>query len=504
VSDPKSRNSGNTILLKTYPGGSLAIVGANSPAGLAGRPRRVVLLDEVDRFPASAGTEGDPCVLAERRTESFWNPVIIRCSSPTLLRASRIDQAMELTDCRQWQVQCPRCQGAQVLAWRQVRWPEDKPEEAWLECDHCQARLTDAERVAMVRAGQWQATKPFNGHRGYHLNGINSPFPHKRGYSNRLHQMAAEFLEAKAGGRQTLKPWVNTFLAESWQEEGFSMELSALAGRAEDYGPTLPAGVLLVTASVDVQADRLEYEITGWGFGQERWGIEYRVLPGVTTQPTVWAELDAILLRGAWTTADGRRLTVTIATIDSAGFTDHVHAFCKPRFHRRVFAIRGSNQPGQPIAGLPSRANRLRCPVFRVGTDTAKRLIFDRLQLTKPGPGTFHWPKDTAFGFDDQYFSMLTAEEIRIVYHKGFQRYEWHKTRPRNEALDITVYSFAAVQILRPNWEALAGHEPGAAPPEPPSAGDLTPTPPRAPRPAPRPAPWSRRAPNPWNRRKWR
>ena len=109
VKDPKSRDSGNTIRMKTFPGGNIAIVGANAPSGLAGRPRRVVLLDEVDRFPPSAGTEGDPCALAVRRTESFWNSVVYKTSTPTIKGASRVESEYEQSDKRKYYCSCHKC-----------------------------------------------------------------------------------------------------------------------------------------------------------------------------------------------------------------------------------------------------------------------------------------------------------------------------------------------------------------------------------------------------------
>lgn len=455
VKDARSRDSGNTILHKSYPGGNIAVVGANAPAGLAGRPRRVVLLDEIDRYPASAGTEGDPCLLAERRTEGFWNAVIFKTSTPTLKGASRIEAEFEQTDKRYWFCPCPKCGNFQTLKWAQVQWPDGKPEEAFYECENqtCRAHWTDEERVKAVRAGEWRATAPFKGKRGYHLNGIYSPFKAKRGFRNRLHQMAAQFLEAKASGREGLKTWVNTFLAETWSEVGEQLEASALMKRREDYGPEVPNGALLLTLSVDAQGDRLEAEVTGWGPGEESWGIQYAILPGNPLQDGVWKDLDEFRKR-TWKRADGLEMRIVTVCVDSSFFTEDVLAYCKPRFAERVYAVRGSNQAGQPIAAGPFRNNRKRCPVYRVGTDTAKGMIYGRLKLEEAGPGYMHYPRGD-FGFDEAYFSMLTAEEIRTEYRRGFPVRVWHKTRARNEALDIRVYAQAAIVILQPDWKGL-------------------------------------------------
>lgn len=455
VKDPRSRDSGNTLLHKTFPGGNIAICGANAPAGLAGRPRRVVLLDEVDRYPASAGTEGDPCLLAERRTESFWNAVILKTSTPTIKRLSRIEAEFLQTDQRRWFCPCPRCQHHQHLQWSQIRWPEGKPEDAYLECEGCKAQLDDADRIRMIRAGEWRPTAPFTGKRGYHLNGIYSPFKAKKGFKSRLHQMVAGFIEAKRGGRQALKTWVNTFLAETFEDETEKIESSELFNRREAYGPQLPAGVMLLTAGVDVQGDRIEIEVDGWGEGEECWGIQYLVLPGNPLQPQVWADLDSFLLETEWTNAAGLKFKIAASFVDSSAFNTEVCRYTKRRFARSVIAIKGSNQPGEPIIAGLSRKNRAKTPVMRLGTDTAKALIFGRLKLEAPGPGYMHWPEGREFGFDENYFSMLTAEEITTEFRRGFPTRKWVKVRDRNEALDCRVYSTAALHYLNVNWSKL-------------------------------------------------
>ena len=452
VKDSKSRDSGNTILNKRFPGGNIAIAGANSPAGLASRPRRVVLLDEVDRFPASAGTEGDPCKLAERRTETFYNAVVVRTSTPTIKNASRIEEEYNKTDQRKWFVPCPKCKKSFCFEWSQVKWPDKKPEDARIECPHCEYRMTDKERLAAIKKGTWKPTAPFNGARGYFLNGIYSPFRHKRGYKNRLHQMVAEFLNSK-GNRTTLQTWTNTFLAETWEEEAERMSGNVLLKRREKYGPELPDEVLCLTAGVDVQEDRLEVEIVGWGEGFESWGARYVVLPGSPLQPGVWDDLEE-LLTTKFQTVGGYALRVNAACIDSGGGkgTDTaVYKYTKPRSTRRIFAIKGSSSRGVPIASSkPSYTNRGRAPVYRVGTDEAKRWLFSSLKITEPGYNYLHFPENDEY--DHRYFQMLTAEEQRVKIYKGRRVLEWHQIRQRNEALDCRVYARAALDILNPNW----------------------------------------------------
>jgi len=454
VRDPKSRDGENTILHKTFEGGNIAIVGANAPSGLAGRPRRVILLDEIDRYPPSAGTEGDPCALAERRAESFWNAIVIKTSTPTVKGSSRIDIAWEESDQREWWCPCPRCGHFQTLAWSQVQWPKDEPVRAWYECAGCQAHLSDHERVAMVRRGQWRPRHPERRPRGYHINGIAILFRAGRGYDNRLHQMAAQFLDARAGGTMRLRVWVNTFLAESWEEQAERIPEGELMKRAESYGPKVPANVLVMTAGCDVQADRLEVEVVGWGLGEESWGIHYKVIPGRPDDPATWRVLDEHLQQ-KWTREDGLELRIVAAGVDYGAFTDDVLRWTRTRFARGILGVKGSPTMGAPVVNALRRNNRFKAAVITVGTDQAKALLYSRLQLGEVGPGYCHFP-GTAAGYDAAFFSGLTAEELRITFRRGFAFREWHKTRARNEPLDARVYAFAMLRYLNPNWTKLA------------------------------------------------
>jgi len=452
VREARSRDSENTILHKTFEGGNIAIVGANAPSGLAGRPRRVILLDEIDRYPPSAGTEGDPCALAERRAESFWNAIVIKTSTPTIRGASRIDVAWEESDQREWWCPCPRCGHFQILLWAQVQWPKDEPQAAWYECAGCQAHLNDAERIAMVRRGQWRPRHPERRPRGYHINGIATPFRFGRGYENRLHQMAAQFLDARAAGSMRLRVWVNTFLAESWEEQAERIAEGELMKRAEAYGPTVPAGVLVLTAGCDVQADRLEVEIVGWGLGEESWGVQYKVIPGRPDSAGPWLALEEHLNQ-KWTREDGLELRVVAAGIDYGAFTDDVLRWTRSRFARGILGVKGSPTMGAPFISALRRNNRHKAAVVTIGTDQAKALLYSHLQLEEPAPGYCHFPQGA--GYDAAFFSGLTAEELRITFRRGFAVREWHKTRARNEALDARVYAFAMLRYLNPNWRRL-------------------------------------------------
>lgn len=446
VKDPRSRDSGNTTAMKSFPGGNIAIVGANAPSGLAGRPRRVVCLDEIDRYPQSAGTEGDPVSLAIRRTESFWNSVLILTSTPTVRGMSRIEKEYDQTDKRQWFCPCPRCGAFQTLKWSQVQWPKGKPDEAAYVCESCAAHLTDEERVQMVRAGEWRATAPFTGKRGYHLNGIASPFPAKRGFKNRLHQMAAGFLEAKAGGPMLLRAWVNTFLAETWADEGEDVEAHPLMQRREDYGCEVPRECVLLTIGIDVQTDRIEAEVVGWGPGEESWGIAYVRTPGNPEMPSTWRPIEETINK-AWVRKDGQQMRIVAGLVDSGFATKAVYDWVRRWHVRGIYASKGIAGQGKPIIGRFGKSSVAKVILYPVGVDTAKELIYSRLRQDTAGPGYCHFPKS----YDEEWFLQLTAERKVKRYHKGFLKVEWEKIRPRNEALDCRVLAQAALATR--NWD---------------------------------------------------
>ncbi len=268
VAEPNAKGSGNTLLHKAFFGGHVVMAGANSPASLAGRPMRVILMDEVDRYPNSAGTEGDPVALAVARSKNFWNRRVILTSTPTVKGASRIEQAFAGSDQRRYHVPCPHCQTFQVLKWAAVTWTENQPETARIACEDCGTLLDDADRVGMISAGEWRATAPFRGVAGFHIWEAYSPW---RG----LGEIVADFLRAKPYP-ETLKAWINTTLGETWEDSaGEKIAGDSLASQAEDYKQwEVPAGALLVTAGVDVQHDRLALAVWGFGPGEEAWAID--------------------------------------------------------------------------------------------------------------------------------------------------------------------------------------------------------------------------------------
>jgi phage terminase large subunit GpA-like protein len=460
IPSAKSRDPGNTILEKIFPGGSLTLVGANSPAGLSGDSVRIVALEEVDRYPQSAGTEGDPVDLAKQRAEGFFHiRKIWMGSTPRDKETSRIEPAYLESDQRKLFCPCPDCGHHQVLVWIQVRWQKelrdgalvwnvpddyvgpviDLPETALYFCNSCGSGWGDAKRLAAARWGEWRATRPFRGIAGFHFNRLISD--HKT-----LAAMAEDFI-ASRDFPERLKVFVNTTLAETWVVKGATVESTPLMARRENYGPTLvPKEVVVLVAGVDVQDDRLEYELFGIGRGEEDWSLRVVINRADPSTQKPWDELDQ-WLRTVHQREDGIKLQVAAACIDTAGHhTQAAYAFCRNRYARRVWAIRGVAGPRPIWPRKASKKNIGKVDLFFVGVDTAKEQIYSRLNLEKPGPGYSHFPNDE--DHDEEYFKQLAAEKIITTYHRGFAKRRWEKIRDRNEALDRKAYAIAALHGL--------------------------------------------------------
>lgn len=451
VADVRSRDAGNTILHKSFPGGNMAVAGANAPSGLASRPRRVVIQDEIDRFPPSAGSEGDPSSIADRRTESFWNAVLFKTSTPTIKGRSRIESEWEVSSKGRWTCPCPRCGHEQPLKWSQVRWETEDGSDAWYQCEGCDEHLSDDERRGMVRAGRWVHERPERGLKGYHLNGINSLFRHKKGYKSRLHQMVAERNSAKTKGPEVLKTWVNTFLAETWEDDGEAVDWEPLMARRENWGE-FPAGGLIVTAGLDIQADRVEIEFAAWGVGEESWSLAHVIVVGDFDKPEIQRDVDTELQR-TWThPVSGVRIPVSAALVDSGHKTKSVYKFTKRRAMRRIHAVKGKGGPGRPVLSRPTKQGVERALLFTAGTDTIKDSIYSRLTSADVGPGYMHFPSDRG----EDYFRQLTAEKRVTRWQDGvpYSKFE-NPSKTRNEALDLRVYATAALALMHVDWEKL-------------------------------------------------
>ena len=462
IADPKSRDGNNKILHKRFPGGHLTIVGANAPSGFASRPIRLLLCDEVDRYPFSAGAEGDPVNLAKKRTVTFWNRKIVLVSTPTNKGASRIETAYEESDQRQYWVPCPDCGETQVLVWGQVRWDkseqgEHRPETAHYECIHCAAKWDDQTRWAAAGKGEWRARRPFAGIAGFHLNEIYSPWV-------RLEAMVKAFLSARAGGDEAMKTFVNTSLGETWVETGDAPDWQRLAGLKEDWpAGTVPENGLFLTTGADVQKDRIEVDVWAWGRGLESWLIDHVVIEGGPADPACWRQLTELLGR-TWRHASGAHLTIARLAIDTGFETSAVYGWARAVGFAQVAPVKGVEgfNRAAPVTGptyvdatVGGKRLRRGARLWTVAVSTFKAETYRFLRQERPTreeikagatypPGTIHLPGWA----DSEWLKQLVAEQLVTVKNKrGFAKLEWQKLRERNEALDARVYARAAAWI---------------------------------------------------------
>ena len=450
IADPRTRDSGNTLLHKKFRGGHITIAGANSPAGLASRPIRVLLCDEVDRYPVSAGTEGDPLSLAMKRTQNFWNRRVVWVSTPTLKGHSRIEEAYENSSREEWTVPCPECRMLNAFEWERIEY-KDKTEPV-MRCEHCGKVFSEREWKAGISKGVWLADNPElkKKIRGFHLNAFTSPWVH-------WNELIEQYHEAYSNGEEDLKVWVNTVLGIPYEPRGGIIDVAALELHAEIYGTDLPEGVKVLTCGVDVQDDRVECEVVGWGFNHESWGIDYRVIYGNPAGSELWQRLDEYLLR-EWKFADESALTVACTCIDSGGhFTDEVYRFVQNKARRRVFAIVGRGQMGLPSVSRPTRNNRRRVLLFTLGVSTIKGVLHTRLQAERFTPGYCHFPLDEETrnrGYDRKYYQGLLSERMVMKRERGRDviRWEQRDSHIRNEPLDCRVYATGAYEILNPKF----------------------------------------------------
>lgn len=482
----RSREGVNNSRIISYIGGWLMFSWAGSPKTLRGRSAPVTQADEIDGFEATP--EGDPGELLAQRSASFGDDALrTESSTPTIEGASRIDTAWQEGDQRRYMVPCPHCNHAQHLRWENVTWSgrvstsiddaekdvgqEHDPHSARYACEGCGALWDDGERVAAIRGaekngGGWKASKPFKGHASFHAPEMLSTF-------RRLRDIVQSYLDKLALG--DLQSFVNVSLAEVYAEKGEKADPTSLQSRAESYRSEAPAGVLYITAGVDMQADRLECEVVGWGLGEESWSIGYHVLWGDPLQAEVWEDLED-LLSSTYQHESGAVMSISATCVDTggnSGMTQAAYDWLKGKTGRRIFGVKGVPGWGRPIVEKPQRkqsGQRARkVDLFLVGTDEAKLVVMRRLATTVGagervgGPGYCHTPADR----DEDWYKQLTAEKLVTRYVKGQPVREWHKPdRARNEGLDCRVYALAALKIMNPSFKRLAERSEHAAPPE--------------------------------------
>ena len=451
--DLKSRDADQRILKRSFRNGaSITFVGANSPGGFRRITCRIACFDEVDGYPpAGAGVEGDQIALGAKRTETFWNRKIILGSTPTIKGVSRIEREWEKSDQRRYYVPCPHCGAKQTIKFANLRWDKDPDtgerltKNTYLVCEAAGCIIQESFKPWMIENGEWVAERPFSGHAGFHIWAGYSLFPNAS-WAN----LADEFIRCHKDDA-LLRTFTNLVLGETWEENAEKVDPHRIMERLEDWGDTAPNDVLAVTCGIDVQDNRLEIETVGWGVGEESWSLDYRIIFGDPSSPTIWQELRDYL-NTPIIRQDGRELQISPACIDSGGHhTQTVYRFAKQMRNEGVKAIKGREE----AAVWPKTAkanNKEGAVVYIIGTRPAKDIVYSRLRLSEPGPGYCHFP----IGRDVDYFNQLTSEQVQTKFTNGYpKRVYFLPAGKRNEALDCRVYAYAALQALRPSWGRL-------------------------------------------------
>lgn len=548
-SEVKSRNSSNTVLMKDFPGGVLVIAGANSGPGLRSMPVRFLFQDEVDAYPDDVDGEGDPCAVADKRTDTYARAKRVRCSSPKLKGKSRIDRSYNEGTQARYYVPCPSCRREQWLRWQQMRWQLERRRElvchecggvaeldpaaegiqdcqhchvpveisgentrdietediarVWYECEHCGHEIDEHHKTWMLENGRhihaapgagqvvadddpdpyaiWafvrgevkrflpRFTKPLS----WHVSALYSPL----GWFSWF-KAVKQYLEAQRGGydedsgESLDQVFHNTVLGDAYEVQGEQPKVNVLKQRVEDYQlGQVPKGGLMLTAFVDVQGDRLEFEVDAYGVGEECWTVDHQVIHGDPTRRgagSVWEAL-AELREKVYTHAGGSTLRITAMGVDAGYLSQEVYDFCRRWAHKHVIATKGDSHGGKPVIGKPSwvdinhQGKKIQrgAQLWILGVDAAKERFYRRLEIERPEdwkgepiPGYQHFPR----GLPDEYFEQLVSEKRVLRRVRGVERNEWVKTRERNEALDLKVGCYAVAiyaGLQRVNWELL-------------------------------------------------
>ncbi len=456
----RSRKSGSTIRMKSFIGGYLAMVGSNSPSGLASRPIRVLLCDEIDRFGSTQ--EGDPLKLAVQRTQNFTNRKIVFVSTPTTEQRAdgpTIYEEFMKSDQRGFYVTCPHCGEQFEMAWGNVHWENDEQgylieDSIRMECPHCSGKVRGNGKPDpyLLESGVWIPKNPESRIKGYHLTSLCSPWVE-------LRDLVEEWVEAShKKDKKGLQEFINLKLGEPWHEDEADLKLWEKLAQRREYYPEngLPKEILMLTCGVDVQQNRLEATVFGWGVDFESWGVCHKVFFGDTKQNEVWSQLDVLLMEN-FHIQDGRDLRIACTLVDSGdgSMTDTVYQYTKAREKARVFSSKGSSVANKPLIGSPTQSNRYRAFLFVLGVDAGKKLLFNRLRVQDIGPAYVHFPMSRDSGITEEYFKQLTAEVFERKFEKGRMIERWKKLRERNEALDCAVYATAAIELVRPVFNQL-------------------------------------------------
>ena len=457
----RSRDSGNTTLVKDFPGGMLVMTGSNAASSLASMPIKKLALDETDRYPLDVDDEGDPISLAKQRTVTFPRAKRYSASTPGRAESSHIAKEYEQSSRAQYWVPCPHCKELQVLVFDNLRWMKTvdeagrkrhQPETALYICEHCGAGIEERHKTWMLseeNGACWIHQNPERKHLGYHINALYSPI----GLGLSWVAIAEKWLIA-CRDKAKLQPFINLQKGEPYEDYDDRVRGADLKLRAESWAlRTLPEGIMVLTLGVDVQKDRLELHLVGWGENERHATVDYVELQGDPEKPEVWARLTEYRhqpVRNAF----GVDVRISMSAIDTGYATHRVYNYVRQHRFDNVIAVKGAKEANRPIISRPTKQDiknakgdvlKNGVQLWSVGTDTAKTALFARLSgdlIVADGIEVLVPEADRmvrfAAGLADDFYEQMTAE----VYDERSGR--WVKIRARNEALDTWVYAYAA------------------------------------------------------------
>lgn len=441
---------GDEMYIKEFPGGILTTGWSNSPSNFRSAPFCISLCDEISEWPDDCGGQGDPCELARRRTTNFPRRKLFWNSTPGIEGECRITKMFELGDQRHYQVPCPHCGELHKWEWGNVVWDCDSngkalPQTVRMRCPHCGEEYGEYHKTELMALGQWVAENPDGEYPSFHINALYSPL----GWYSWANAVS-DFVKAK-GDVNKMKSFTNNVLGEPWSLDGGKViDPNGLMSRCEEYEAEVPDGAVVLTAGVDVQDDRIEVEIVGWGKGLENWGITNRILIGNPSEQGVWDALDSILM-ASYRNSLNENLYVAATLIDSGGHhTDDVYRYTAKRKRRNVFACVGKAGLARPLVTRPQKTKKslvYNASLVNVGVDIAKDQFYDWISIENPGPGYCHFPAKPD-EYNQEYFAQLTAEKRFKKWVRGSQVWAYKKLRPRNEALDKRNYARGALNIV--------------------------------------------------------
>lgn len=473
IVERKSRDAGNTMMMKTFEGGLLMLTGANSATGLRSMAIKNLYMDEIDAYSDDVNGEGSPIDLAIKRTATFSKRKIYLVSSPTTEHASKIEKIYQGTDQNKYFVPCPKCGEFQLLEFEHIRFEKLESGAPDLKtvrykCVSCNELIPEHKKTEMLLRGEWRAMNPDKVDRktiGFHLNSLYSPV----GWYSWT-QAVIDYHEA-AGNPMKMKTFVNTVLGETWKDKGDAPDWRRLYDRREDYKiGTIPAGVCVLTAAVDVQKDRLMVEIKGWARSMRSWSVDYRMILGDTSGVEVWKQLEQVLSE-EFTHEAGPIMRISKMVIDSGYNTQSVYRFCQEQNPSRVMAVKGADNlqtiishPKNVTIRTDGRKQRSGCKLFMMGSSVIKHEVYAWLRAESPLDG-----ESDPFGYarfpeyDTDFFRGLASEQLVQKKHNGYDKFYWQKIYDRNEPLDLFVMNRVAAYALGldrwkgPQWDKIEG-----------------------------------------------